>query len=723
MKRYGRRGMVIWVALAVLMVVAIGGLMMVLKNRSGLRQLELAREEANLRWAADSVLANLQNRLKKAPWSNRFYKTGPSPYTTTLSYRGVSCWAQLQDSVVASVVQTGVTDIFVRVEEQDTVFGVYQRVQLVKPFAPNDPVVNVTRQRTVREDFQVAALREETLRVMDDGDPTGSDRLLAGDLAARAAAAAAPTVSADQMWQTVSAAAADVATERRFRTAIRQANLMSDRGDPAAAMAPVTEATSIAASSSAADKPQRELAARTAMARIQWALGIVGPVAERAGHLTQASTLLDAATRDPVPACEDERRRRAVDRASVAVVARRPRTKPEREQARTAAGRDLGNTLRNLGVMVESRPERPTGDRWVDTFNNQWGPTLVFNHKPGAAGDTKKMFILSGNNTTVTPLLLRDGLEPVVWMQDGSSLLTVDPSDRRRVAIVDRRGQILRRLPARPHASFDTTSVALVGDTGKFVYFGFGPSDDEEGHAFWVQDMAGGNPRKIKDVPQVEQGLVVSYPEPIRFSSDASSVAWMDPTSGVRLQDAASFLAGNTTGGQVIFPVGSNRTQGALMSWARDTSTPDTLFCCANARDNASVNRNKLLMFNGQNPTAAPVVSQEYPSGFNPGVIIPWGDEKKVTVLDMSGQRAVTIDYTTSAFTGSFATQELGGFYNVRVGTTSGHEVYLYSVEQQGRTQDIFKWDMASGQPRSLGLAPANVGAVILNLEHPVALE
>lgn len=145
------RGMAIWIVVTVLAVAAVLVLGLFFSMRMGARQVGQVVTSVEHLYGAEAVLSTIVNRLKRAPWIERFYRdpSDPTKHASRIetgNYRGVAFVALIEDVAGAAAAPVpGLVDVFMRVDYRDTRRNVVARV-LVLAGGPGQP----TSTRTIR---------------------------------------------------------------------------------------------------------------------------------------------------------------------------------------------------------------------------------------------------------------------------------------------------------------------------------------------------------------------------------------------------------------------------------------------------------------------------------------------------------------------------------------------------------------------------------------------
>jgi hypothetical protein len=709
-----RQGIAIWVVLGALTVLAIAGLMLLTKSQSSLRQLQLAKEEFQLRWVGESVMAHLQNRLKKTSWSRRFYRQRNVPsYEMNMNYREHSCWCLLMDSVKAGVVQTGTTDIFVQVGSGEVELGLHQRVHLGSG-QPTDPgVLTVLHEKCVRNNVRQAAQRTKLLREMDEDLRAAERNAAEADVSLRLSMdAARGGQNYDQIRGALARVPPEAATERRFRELIVAARAACDRGSPAEAMRSLTEALSIATSSTPAQRLQRMQAARLTVARVERLMALTGPLPERGNHLTAAQTSLDALIREQVPLCEGVTRQAVIESGEVRVAQRNPRTPEERTRVSRDVSSSIATQLQGLGQP----PGMPLPEQSRDRFTNQQSARLAYlerSYTGGPTDDGREEYIVlaDADGRNATRILGPGRFIPHLWLADGSALLT-DIGEVSRstsdwgMALIDRSGTILKRFPQlSAYRDKSSDGIYLLPNQNAFVFRGTAGSSDEL--AYWVQDLSGGAPRKILTTQSYTDEDLHDH---LAVSDNGRWVSYIDSRDNpatLKVATAESFASGSPSGTTVF--TFSSREVPPDMAWTMEEGDPQ-LILRAGLGDRDHPEKGHLMLVNPTNGQKQN--SPDFPADFRPNFILPFSDRQHLAVVDSVNGQVAEIGFNTTGFTGTFTPRTISGLaFNGRPTRGDGNLVYFSTVAEwqtpsnRGGPAAIWQWNMGSGDPARVPLA------------------
>ncbi|MBI4860936.1 MAG: hypothetical protein HY815_11865 [Candidatus Riflebacteria bacterium] len=710
-------GNVLWIALGVLMVASIGAMMLATVSQSNLRQLGLLRDEAQLRWTVVTALATFDNQLKMTPWARRFYKGGgKDEHSTTLTYGNRQCTVWARDSLRNSTVQTGTTDVFVRVADQDLVMGAYQRVKVTPAAATNPRVLVVLRELVVREDLKERDARDRLLKVMEADEKKDADLIAETDVCSRAALEVAEEDGApEKAVGAAIAAAPDATTERKFRESMSRGAQKVDQGDLAAAVPLFTEALSIADGSSSTQRPQRKMASQLALARALYALGLSSTEPDRTTSLDQALNHLDSLVGEFGKGCAGPTA--AYLRAQLRVVRKNAQTPAERDMARAQARDELANTLLAIapGAVFEGG-SIPVADL-VPQFDGVWSMPLAYTdaffsilsiplpfigYIPIPWPVLQRLSLTDDEGKSSRVIMVSGIMVPLLWLRDGSALVAEDWSSAAGSSLIllDRTGQVLQRFrDVTLHSTRESGGVVLSPAGNQLVFYG--KVGDSEGSSYWVQDLKGGSPRRILG-PFPQASSFSTDHDPVQFSGDKQWVAYVDPAAGVRVAHADSFLSGTVAG----------RTVSSLVTKGDQVSAPGIVWGAPPAPgassllvllpesldENPPPRRLKLV----EPVTGVPWESPPLPSDFTPTLVVPFRDKPRLMVFG-SG-RCATIEYGASGFIGGFEIKTLpGGPYGNRPGRGPGDVVYL-SGSRQG--PGLYRWNMGTSDPVFLPLKP-----------------
>lgn len=148
--------------LIVIIGICVSGLYFLMQ--SGMRRTTKLRQATEHLYLGEAILANIVNRLKKAPWDMRYYaegKTAPASEILNGNYRGAEYVAVVEDVTDpdTSKVVPNLCDILLRVTYKEIEKSFFTRVTVTTPTVLKPTNVNVERLKAVDGDITNTSVR------------------------------------------------------------------------------------------------------------------------------------------------------------------------------------------------------------------------------------------------------------------------------------------------------------------------------------------------------------------------------------------------------------------------------------------------------------------------------------------------------------------------------------------------------------------------------------
>ena len=737
--RPARRGNLLWITLGVLFLAALSVAVLSRQALRGSRGTASLRQTAEARWAAHTALASFANHLKMRPWAERFYADpkyrpdGKPDYALDLSTpeRDVHLWAR--DSVRAGQVQTGTTDVFVTARAGGGTCSLYQRLLITPAPATNPRALRVLRELSlVKEDLASADSREHLLEVV-----AGDER----DAAAHAALAAVCSRGMDaaggqdlepaRAVELVRAQAAEEPGEKAFADLMRQGRTALDRVDYAGAAALFDRAAG-AAGSSPLHRPQRWMAAQLAAARASYAQALATPEPQRAALANDVVQRLDGIVREMGEECAGPSAEYLKAQIQV-LTARRPPAaataaggSPDRDRVVVDVSTELEQILSRIGrgrtfeggsvPLVELPPQFRQANlmslAYTDSFLEQRQFNFWFFSIPLLWPVSQRLSLTDRDGQEVRTLISSGQFDPDGWLAGGQALIATDHGGDSGydVVVMDRTGKIIAGFRGvKPVATAESGGVWVTPAGDGLVLFGVGPGNVQ---GYWVQDLKTASPpRRVG--PSFGPDVLVDH-DPLAFSPDGASIAFVDPSGTVNLAPTAGFLAGSSTGQVALrFTPDSPYLHAPAFAWVGKAGRLfNNLVAFTNQDDKGNPNAGKLVFvtslmgFTFSNGLALP-------HGFVPGLIVPERTRDDFVLLDKDNAHYVRVALSDTAL----AQPETlpAASYQTRPGRGADDVIYL-----AGKVSDtepgIWRWDLSSGKPPERLPLPPEVGPTRLHI-------
>lgn len=161
--RERRRALALPMVLVVVILVCVGAGSVYFLMQSGMKRTQRIRRDTEHLYLGEAILANIVNRLKKAPWEARYYATGAGPCSqmSNGAYHGAEYVAVVEDVVdpASSAVVPNLSDVLLRVTYRDISRNFFARVAVTQPTVLRPTNVNVERLTPLESDVTEAVVR------------------------------------------------------------------------------------------------------------------------------------------------------------------------------------------------------------------------------------------------------------------------------------------------------------------------------------------------------------------------------------------------------------------------------------------------------------------------------------------------------------------------------------------------------------------------------------